>query len=189
MAVSYFMKITKLTAAAFLILFFQGCTKDVDFNQLDDANIHATYISTLIYLNLAAPDFLDDFNREIAVTEDLVQAPINNDSKPYLEKVEFTVITENTFSRNFRLSITFYDAFGTPIYVLQPMINVPENSSELTTIIEIPKQDIPYIYNTKFFGFAIFMSPSIDGSAISINDASTFDLKSSAKLFFNFRKI
>lgn len=183
------MKITKFTAAVFIILFFQGCTKDVDFNQLDDTNIHPAYISTLIYLNLTAADFLDDFNREIAVTTDLVQAPINNDSKPYLEKVEFTVITENTFSRNFRLSITFYDAFGIPIYVLQPTINVPENSSKLTTIIEIPKQDIHHIYNTKYFGFAIFLSPSADGSTISINDTSTFDLKSSAKLFFNYRKI
>lgn len=183
------MKITKFTAAAFIILFFQGCTKDVDFNQLDDVNIHSTYIATLIYLNLTAPDFLDDFNREIAVTSDLIQVPITNDSAPYLEKVEFTVITENTFDRNFRLSITFYDVFGTPIYVLKPIINVPESSSKLTTIIEIPKQDIPFIYNTKYFGFAILLSPSANGSTISINDTSTLNLKSSAKLFFNFRKI
>lgn len=183
------MKITKYTAAAFIILFIQGCTKDVDFNQLDDANIHSTYIATLIYLNLTAPDFLDDFNKEIAITTDLVQAPINNDSEPYLEKVEFTVITENTFSRNFKLSITFYDVFNAPIYVLQPIINVPENSSKLTTIIEIPKQDIPFIYDTKYFGFTILLSPSTNGSTISKTDPSTFNLKSSAKLFFNYRKI
>lgn len=183
------MKITKFTSALFVFIFFQGCTKDVDFNQLDDANIHSTYIATLIYLNLTAPDFLDDFNQEITLTTDLVQVPITNDSKPYLEKVEFTVITENTFSRNFRLTITFYDAYGTPIYVLQPIINVSENSSKLITTIEIPKQDIPYIYNTKYFGFAILLSPSTDGSTISINDTSTFDLKSSAKLFFNYHKI
>lgn len=183
------MKIKKITAAAFIILFFQGCTKDVDFNQLDDANIHSTYIATLIYLNLNASDFLDDFNREITVTTDLVQAPINNDSEPYLEKVEFTVITENTFNRNFKLSITFYDVFGEPIYVLQPFINVPENSSKLTTIIEIPKQDIPFIYDTKYFGFTILLSPSTNGSTISVNDTSTFNLKSSSKLFFNYSKI
>lgn len=183
------MKTLKTIAILLVILFFQGCTKGVDFNQLDDAEIHSTYIATLIYLNLTAPDFLDDFNQEITFTADLVQAPITNDSKPYLEKVEFTVITENTFSRNFRLTITFYDAIGAPIYILQPIINVPENSAELTTIIEIPKQDIPYVYNTKFFGFAILLSPSTDGSTISINDISTFDLKSSAKLFFNYRKL
>ena len=183
------MKIKKITAAALVILFFQGCTKDVDFNQLDDANIHTTFISTLVYLNLTAPDFLNDLNQEIIVTSDFIDPPITDDTKPYLEKVEFTVITENTFSRNFKLSITFYDAFGAPIYVLQPIINVPENSSEMTTMIEIPKQDIPYIYNTKYFMFSILLLPSTDGSVISISDTSKFNLKSSAKLFFNYRKI
>lgn len=183
------MKITKITAAVLVILFFQGCTKEVDFNQLDDANIHTTFISTLVYLNLTAPDFLDDFNQEIRVITDFIEPPITDDSKPYLEKVEITIITENTFDRNFRLSITFYDAFGMPIYILQPVINVPKNSSKLTTIIEIPKQDIPFIYDTKYFGFAIFLVQSTDGSIISVNDTSTLDVKSSAKLFFNYRKI
>ncbi|MFO7673434.1 MAG: hypothetical protein R6V74_06990 [Lutibacter sp.] len=183
------MKIKKILATALVILFLMGCTKDVDFNQLEDANIHTTFISTLIYLNLAAPDFLNDLNQEIKVTSDFIDPPITDDTKPYLEKVEFTVVTKNTFNRNFKLSITFYDAFGAPIYVLQPIINVPENSSELTTMIEIPKQDIAIIYNTKYFGFTVFLSPSTDGSVISINDTSRFDLKSSAKLFFNYRKI
>jgi hypothetical protein len=183
------MKIKKISASALVILFLMGCTKDVDFNQLEDANIHTTFISTLIYLNLTAPDFLNDLNQEIKVTSDFIDPPITDDSKPYLEKVEFTVITKNTFNRNFKLSITFYDAFGAPIYVLQPIINVPENSSELTTMIEIPKQDIAIIYNTKYFGFTVFLSPSTDGSVISISDTSRFDLKSSAKLFFNYRKI
>lgn len=183
------MKIIKYTAAALVILFFQGCTKDVDFNQLDEVNVHSTVIATLIYLNLTAPDFLDDFNQEIAVTTDFIEPPITDDSRPYLEKVAFTVITENTFNRNFRLSITFYDAHNVPIYVLQPIINVPENSSKLTTIVEISKQDIPLIYDTKYFVFTIFLSPSATGSTISINDTSTFNLKSSAKLFFNYRKI
>lgn len=183
------MKVPKLAALILVILSFQGCTKEVDFNQLDEVNIHSTFITTLIYLNLTAPDFLNDFNQEIAVTTDFIEPPITNDSKPYLEKVEFTVITKNTFNRNFRLSIIFYDAFGAPIYVLQPIINVPENSSNLTTIIEIPQEDIHVIYDTKYFGFTIFLSPSIDGSVISINDTATLDLKSSAKLFFNYRKI
>jgi hypothetical protein len=183
------MKITKFTTAVLVFLFFQSCTKEVDFNQLDDVSIHTTYISTLIYLKLTAPDFLNNFNQEIAVTTDFIEPPITDESRPYLEKVAFTVITENTFNRNFRLIITFYDAVGVPIYVLQPVINVTKNSSKLTTFIEIPKPDIPLIYNTKYFVFTILLSPSIDGSIITINDTSTFDLKSSAKFFFNFRKI
>jgi hypothetical protein len=183
------MRFKKIASTILIILLFQGCTKDIDFNQLDDANIYTTFISTLIYLNLTAPDFLDDLNQEIRFTSDFIDPPITDETKPYLEKVEFTVITKNTFNRNFKLSITFYDVFGAPIYVLQPTINVPENSSELTTIVEIPKPDIPFIYDTKYFGFTILLSPSTDGSVISISDTSKFELKSSAKLFFNYRKI
>ncbi|MDO9593402.1 MAG: hypothetical protein Q7J19_00260 [Lutibacter sp.] len=182
-------KINKIAATALVILSIMGCTKDVDFNQLDDANIHTTFISTLIYLNLTAPDFLNDLNQEIIVTSDFIEPPITDETKPYLEKVEFTVITKNTFNRNFKLSITFYDSLGTAIYVLQPIINVPENSSELITMIEIPKADIHFIYNTRYFGFTVLLTPSTDGSVISISDTSKFDLKSSAKLFFNYRKI
>ena len=183
------MKIKKFIVAVLVLLFFQSCTKEVDFNQLDDANIHSTYISTLVYLNLTAPKFLNEFNQEINVTSDLIEAPITNESKPYLEKLEFTVKTKNSFNRNFTLSIVFYDALRRPVYTLQPIVNVPENSSEITTIIEIPNEDISVIYDTQYFGFHFLLLPSADGSVISINDTATLELKSAAKLFFNFRKI
>jgi hypothetical protein len=59
----------------------------------------------------------------------------------------------------------------------------------MTTVIEIPKEDISVIYNTQYFGFHISLLPSADGSVISLYDSATLDLKSSAKLFFNYRKI
>lgn len=183
------MKITKFTSALFIFIFFQSCSKEVDFNQLDDANIFPTYISTLVYLNLTAPKFLDEFNQEIDITSDLIEAPISDDSKGYLEKLEFTVITKNSFNRNFTLDIIFYDVFSQPVYRLQPTINIPQNSLETTTIIEIPSEDISVIYNTQYFGFHFLLLPSADGSVISIDDSETLELKSSAKLFFNFRKI
>jgi len=173
-----------------LILFsLHSCTKDVDFNQLDDANIYSTYLVTLVHLNLSAIKFLDDFNNEIVFTQDVIQAPIADDSKSYLEKVEFTIVTNNTFNRDFTLNIIFYNEFSEPIYHLQPVIIVPANSLELTTIIEIPLEDIPVIYETEYYGFTLELSPSADGSVISGSDTTTIDLKSSVKLFFNYRKI
>lgn len=183
------MKIKKFISSALVILLFQSCTKEVDFNQLDNINIHSTYISTLVYLNLTAPKFLDKFNQEINVTSDLIEAPITDESKPYLEKLEFTIKTKNSFNRNFTLSIIFYDEFRKPIYMLQPIINISGSSPEMTTVIEIPKEDISVIYNTQFFGFHISLLPSADGSIISLYDSATLDLKSSAKLFFNHNEI
>jgi len=173
-----------------LILFsLNSCTKDVDFDQLDDANIHTSYIATLVHLNLLAVKFLDEFNLEIEFTQDVIQPPIQDESEPYLEKVEFTVITENTFDRNFTFTVVFYNEFSEPIYFLQPVIIVPANSSELTTIIEIPQSDIHFLYDTQYFGFSIVLSPSTDGSVLSVSDTSMLDLKSSVKLFFNYRKL
>lgn len=183
------MKTSKFLITALVVLLFQSCIKDVNFDQIEDANIYSSYIVTLVHLNLTAPKFLDELNQEIEVTSDFIEAPISEESEPYLEKVEFTVITENTFNRNISMTITFFDVFGNPIYVLQPIINAPQNSPELTTVIEIPKQDIHFIYDTQFFGFKVFLAPSTDGSTISIDDTSTFNFKSSVELFFNFRKL
>ena len=72
------------------------------------------------------------------------------------------------------------------------MIFIKNNSRhlpQLTTITEIPKEDISVIYNTQYFGFHFLLLPSADGSVISLNDSGTLELKSAAKLFFNYRKI
>ena len=146
------MNLKKICIAFVFLLSFQSCTKDVDFNQLDEANIYTTYLSTLVYLNLKAPNFLDEFNKEIGTT-DRIEAPIADDSKPYLEKVEFTVITNNTFDRNFTLDIIFYNDFGEVIHTLQPTLYIPENSPELTTIIEIPKRIFQLFMTLDFSNF------------------------------------
>ena len=185
----FFINPNKIIATLLFLFSIHSCTKDVDFNQLDDANIHTAYVVTLIHLNLTATKFLDDFNNEIVFTQDVIQAPITDDSKSYLEKVEFTVVTNNTFNRDFTLNVIFYNEFSEPIYHLQPVITVPANSLELTTVIEIPLEDIPVIYETEYFGFSLELSPSTDGSVISGSDTTTIDLKSSVKLFFNYRKI
>jgi hypothetical protein len=67
--------------------------------------------------------------------------------------------------------------------------NNSQYSPELTTIIEIPKEDIPVIYNTQYCGFHFLLLPSADGIAISLNDNGSLELKPAAKLFFNYRKI
>ena len=181
------MKPLKFITLLILILLIQSCTKDVDFDQIDDANIQTEYLITLVHLNLDAPKFLNEINEEIIFTTDVIQASIQDDSEPYLEKIEFTVITENSFDRNFALNIIFFNVLGEPVYILQPTINIIPNSIETTTIIEIPQEDVGVIYDTRYFGFSIEMSASTDGSTISIDDPSILDLKSSAKLYFNFR--
>ena len=171
-----------------LILFcFQSCTKSVDFDQIDDAEIHANYILTQVYFNLGASDFLDENGNEIGLQLDAIQAPISGSAQKYLEKIEFTVITENDFDRAFNIEIVLFDMDQNPIYVLNPNINVLPNSSETTTIVEIPNDEIAMVFNTQYFSFIIQLLPSNDGSVILPSDTSELIFKSSVELFFNYK--
>jgi len=170
----------------FLLCF--SCTKPIDMDQLDDTSLDTSYLFTLIHLNLNAPKFLDDLNQEIPVTSDMMSIANLDDLYPYLKRAEFTVNTANSFNRNFTLNILFYDKDQKLIYTLKPAIIVPANSSELTHVLEIPESDIDVIFNTQYFGMEMSLWNSTTGDAIEVTDDYEFVLKSSVKLYFNFRK-
>lgn len=181
------MKLIKFLIALSIILFFQSCTKSVDFDQIDDAEIQASYILTQVYFNLGSSGLLDENGNEIDFQLDAIQVPIGGSAQKYLEKIEFTVITENDFDRAFSIEIVLFDIDQNPIYVLNPKINVLPNSSETTTIIEIPSDEVDVIFNTQYFSFIIQLLPSNDGNVILPSDNSELIFKSSVELFFNYK--
>ena len=67
----------KIISLLITILLLQSCTKDVDFNQLDDANINASYIVTLVYFDVEATNFLNEYNEEIELTSDVIESKIS----------------------------------------------------------------------------------------------------------------
>lgn len=168
------------------ILSFQSCTKPVDFDQIDDAEIKSTYVATQVYFDLQATDFLNDSGAEIPLQRDVIQAPIDDSSYKYLERIEFTIETQNSFDRAFNIQIILYDVNQTPIYVVQPTINVLANSGKTTTTIVIPEEDIPIIFSTVYYSFYLQLVPSTDGSVITINDPGVLSFKSYITLFLNY---
>ncbi len=164
-----------------------NCTKEVNFDQIDDAEINTSYILTLAYLDLFSQDFLTEFGEEILMKTDVIQGSLSGVTEKYIKKIELSVVTENTFDREFNVQIVLYDVAQTPIYNL-PEINIPADSGELFTIIEIPKEDIDLILNTHYFGFYVRMLPSNDGSLISFDDDSKLNFKSSMELFLKYKK-
>ncbi len=171
----------------FILITLTSCTKEVDFNQIDDANIHAVYTSTLIYADFSVIKFLDNNNNEITYTTDLIEAPIDKTTIKYLEKVEFTLIITNSFNRQFDFDFNFFDDAGQLIYTLQPRVVVTPN--ETTFILEIPPEDISVLDNTRFFGFFVTLEPSTDGSTLDGTETANLNLKSSVTLYYNYRKI
>lgn len=172
-----------------LLLGISTCTKPVDFDQLENAHIQSTYIFTLVYFEMNSSAFLTDQNAEVLVIDDSFELPIKGRSEEYLEKVQFTVVTENSFARSFTFQIVFFDNGGQVIYTLEPQVTVAANSEETTHVLEIPKQDLNKIYNTESVGFELVMSPSLDGSQLSANDPYIFKLKSSITFFVNLEEL
>ena len=182
------MKAFKHVIILLAMLFFQHCTKPVDFDQIDNANFDAVYLFTLIHTNLTVPDFLDEINDETFLINDVIDANISDDLDSVLEKIEFTVTTKNTFNRSFTIRFDFLNELNTAIYTLNPTIIVPRNSLELTSILEIPQEDLSLIYNAKYIGATITLIPTDDGSALDENEASELNIKSSMKWFVNYNK-
>ena len=182
------MNLIKLLVTLILLFSLQSCTKDVDFNQIDDARIESEYISTFVYVDLGSTDFLNSLNNEeeIAFTTDLVKNPFNSSSKTDLVKAEFIVKTNNTFNRNFTLTIFFYNDAEEPIYELGKVF-ITANSTEEETILTIFENDIDILFVAKKIGFVIEIEESTDGSVISPTDTNSLILQSSVKLYFNFK--
>ena len=120
-----------------LVILFVGCTESVDFAKWDDVEIDATYISTLIFLDLTASSFLNESDEEILFLSDLVEIPISDDLEPYIQKIEFTIITSNSFDRGFELKFDLYDALSNSIYTIQPAVHVAANTETQTFLLYI----------------------------------------------------
>jgi len=179
-------KITSILLALFLIL---SCTKDIDIDQLDDIEINPTYLITLVYFKLYAPDFLDSVNTEVPIQVDIVRASMSDIPQEYLKKIEFNIVTTNTFNRDFNAKIVFIDANQKPIYELTPIL-IPTNSIELETIIEIPAEDFHFIFDTEYFAFFLQLLPSNDGSTISPTDGDSYvEFKSFVQIFLKYSDI
>ena len=175
-------KIVLLLVCYFL---FQSCTKNVDFDQIDNASIQTSYKVSLVYVNFEALDFLNTSNEEIPYTLDFIQTTIDDSGQDYLEKIEITVITENTFDRQFNCEFLMFNAEGETIYTLQPSISIAPNTSETVTLLEIPQEDIHFLYEAAAYGF-IFKLPA-STNQINPTTIGNLNFKSAMELFFNFK--
>ena len=163
-----------------------GCTKDVDFDQIDDARIKSEYIVTLAYLDFESVDFLDDVNPEIPVQTDAMENPLKSSTKVDLVQADFTIKTTNTFNRNFRLTVAFYDDKDEIFYSLDEVF-IPAMSEEVETPLTIPESDIDVLFEAEKIGFEVVIEDSTDGSVISPNVVFNLNIQSAVKLYFNFK--
>lgn len=171
--------------AIFLILV--GCTKDVDFDQIDDVEIESTYIASLTYFNLVADDFLDEDLNELSQIEDFVMPDLNPENVENVLKLEFTFQFSNSFSRDFRATVLFFDADGNVVYQLEPPIDIARNTSEVQTVIFVVPPDIETIYGATTAGFFMELIGE-EGEMLSPDSPGILNLQSSLTLYLSVKK-
>lgn len=171
----------------FLLLFhISACTRDIDFDQINDVNLYPEVIVNLAFFNLTAPNLLNNSNLEIPSISNIVAVPFLRGMSGYLEKVEFIIAADNEFNREFVFKIDFINEFGNPIYSVQPAIHIPSNSMDFYTIIEVAQEGLLKLEETFYLEFSMEFPPSSDGSILNNGDLSIFNLKSAGKFYLNY---
>lgn len=183
---SFFIRIISIITIILGSIFFQTCTKPVDFDQIDEAYIQPSYLISLIHLELGPSDFLDAMSNEISNRSDAIEVNIPHDEESVLEKIEFRVESTNSIERNFVFHVIFFNELSEPIYILKPEIIIPANSSKITTFLEIPNEDIDIIYITKYVGFNFAIQSDSENHLLNEDSAAQLNLKSSVTLHYTF---
>lgn len=183
---SFFIRIISIVTIILGGVFFQTCTKPIDFDQIDEAYFQPSYLISLIYLELRPSDFLDPFNDEISNRSDAIEVDIPRDEESVLDKIEFRLETTNSIERNFVFHVIFFNELSEPIYILKPEVTIPASSSEITTFLEIPKEDINIIYLTKYIGFNFEIQSNSENHLLDEDINAQLNLKSSVILHYTF---
>ena len=99
----------KILLLAISLMFF-ACTKDVDFNQINDLELNPVIESSLIFFDEPANRFLENGN-EVLITQDFIIIDIFNNEfvVDNLVKVDLVFETENSINQRFDLQIALFD--------------------------------------------------------------------------------
>lgn len=87
-----------------------SCTKEIDFNQVNDIEISPILETSLIFFDATAPDFFIG-GSELSVVQDFVLIDVFNSTfiNDNLIKTEFVLETINSINRGYSLRIDFLD--------------------------------------------------------------------------------
>ena len=165
------------------LIFFNSCTKDVDFDQANDLELYPVIESSVIYFDSDASRFYN--NGEITVSQDFVLVDIFNNTLTvdYLEKAEFTFESTNSINREFQLQIDFIDANDNTRYTLVLQAPQSANNAELVTeqIITFEGNSLIALKSTAKIQFTITLQ---SGPAITETTIGNIQLKSKGTFYF-----
>ncbi|MFB9056415.1 hypothetical protein ACFFU9_06615 [Mariniflexile ostreae] len=167
---------------------FMGCTKPVDFNQIDDFEVSPVLEASLIFFDAQAPDFFVG-GAEAATVEDFVNLDVFQDSfiNDNLLRTDIVVKGVNSIQRGYNFKVDFLNDLGQSQYSFiveveaSPMTNeIPFEHTE-----RIEGVGLEALKRSNKIVFTLIMLPGIP---IDTGTLGRVHLESKAVFYFNYQK-
>ncbi|WP_142783917.1 hypothetical protein [Changchengzhania lutea] len=168
-------------------LFYSSCTKEVDFNQVNDLELNPILESSLVFFDEPASQFVDN-GIEVNTIQDFVIIDVFNEGfiNDNLIKADFVFEYENSIHREFSLQVDFLDSADQiqHSFVLTADAS-PSNEVLKYQHIEVFDGDklITFKQTTKLI-FTLTMQP---GQSINENSLGKISLRSKGVFYFNIK--
>ncbi|WP_282134387.1 hypothetical protein [Seonamhaeicola maritimus] len=168
-----------------LSLIFCACTKEVDFNQINDFEVSPVVESSLIFLNEPANKFYNN-GVELTTFQDSVSIKIFKDKfiKDHLVKAELVFETANSIDRGFNLRVDFLTDTNTLQHTFNFSVPAsPTNSVLIYNYTEVFEgNELLSLLATEKLLFTLNLQP---GEAINESTLGSIQLKSKGIFYLN----
>lgn len=174
-----------LLLSVLLSTFFMTCTKDIDFNQVDDFEVSPVIESSLIFLDEPTNQFLED-GVEITTVQDSVLVDIFKDEfiSEHLVRAEFVFEIINSINRGVELRIDFLTDSNVQLHSFSFAVEASPNNTPIvfnyTEVFE--GSTLVNFLETEKLLFTLSLQP---GPEINDNTPGNIELKSKGIFFLN----
>lgn len=170
-----------------IILCFNACIKDVDFDQAENLSIVPALEISILHFDEPANTFLDDDGVEVITVKDSVNIEIFSDQfvVDNLIKADFLFETTNTINRAYEAEVEFYN----DLFELQHTINFgvsesPNNQDIVIEYVEVFEgMELEALKATTSLVLTLTLLPSTDGSTLNENSLGDLKLRSKASFY------
>ncbi|NCO63193.1 MAG: hypothetical protein GW839_05600 [Flavobacteriales bacterium] len=181
-----FIKVFKyLIITLIIVLVSTSCTKEVDFNQVNNIQLTPVIESSLVFINEPANRFLVN-GTEISGLQDSANIDVFNDEFviDYLEKAEFLFQTTNSINRGFQVQVDMLDDFNQIRHTFSfSSVASPDNSDVVNEHIEVFEGNfLTALKNTTKLVFTLNI---LSGEPINQSTPGRIILKSKGTFYLN----
>lgn len=166
-----------------------SCTKEVDFNQINDLEINPVIESSLFYFDAVAGDFVIGGSGEYSTGDFVIIDIFNNEFvNDNLVKAEFLFETVNSINRAYEVQVDFFDDFNP----------LPLHTFTFSTAASITNDDLTTQYLEVFEGNALtnlkqttklaFTLTMLSGTPINSSTPGKIHLESKGTFYLNIER-